>query len=424
MAVPLMLGLLFAFLAIGVPVGVCMILPILIMIIVDPVTSAEFITSSLYSGVASYTMLAIPFFILGGDIMNVGGLSRRLVKIANCLIGSITGSLGMVTVVACMFFGAVSGSAPATVAAIGAIMLPEMVRNGYSKYYAVGLITVAGSLGVIVPPSIPMVIYGVTLGVSISDLFLCGLVPAFMVGGMLIAINYVYCKKNNIVGQNKFSFKALLVALKEGVSALLMPVIILGGIYGGVFTVTEASVISCTYGIIVGLIYKEISLAKLFEEFRLTSSFVGGTLLTLAPSAALGQIFVILGVNRSITGLFTGISDNRFIVMGLVFVIMFFAGMFVQTTPMIVILGPLLLNVVEPYGVTALQFGLIMVLALCVAFCSPPVAVNLFVSSSMTGIPIDKIVKPMMPFFIGLIGVLLLLMFVPSLITIPLSLLN
>lgn len=423
MELTIMLVLLFALLFIGVPIGVCLLLPIFVLIAMNHITTPEFIASIMYTGVASYTMIALPFFILAGNLMNAGGLSKRLVRIADSLVGRVTGSLGMVAVIACMFFGAVSGSAPATVAAIGSIMLPEMVMAGYNKFYAVALITVAGSLGVIVPPSFPMVVYGVTMNVSIGDLFMAGIGPALLVGLILIIINYIYCKKQKLVGTKKFSIKEVGKALLDGWPALCMPIIILGGIYGGVFTVTEASVVACVFSLLVGLLYyRELSLKETFKQLMGTSTFVGGTLLTLAPAAALGQIFAYMGVTRSITAFFTNNIDSKVVVILLVFAILFIAGMFVQTTPMIVILGPILLNVLQPYGVDSIQFGIIMVLALSIAFCTPPLATNLFVSSSMTGIAMDKIVKPMIPFMVGLAIALFAVAFIPEIIYLPMQL--
>ena len=252
MAVVVMLVLMFALLFLGVPVGVCLILPIVPLVYMTKVTSMTFISNIMYSGVASYTLIALPFFIIAGNIMDCGGLSRRLIRIANSLSGRTTGSLGMVAILACMFFGAVSGSSVATVAAIGSIMLPEMVRNGYNKYYAAALITVAGCLGVIVPPSFPMVVYGVTMNVSIGDIFIGGIGPAILVGLIMMSINYFYAKKNKLRGTKAFSWKEVGAAIKDGWPALLMPIIILGGIYGGVFTATEAAVVATVYSILVG----------------------------------------------------------------------------------------------------------------------------------------------------------------------------
>lgn len=213
------------------------------------------------------------------------------------------------------------------------------------------------------------------------------------------------------------------MSIKDGWPALMMPIIILGGIYGGVFTVTEASVVACVFSLLIGwFYYKELSMGETFQQLMGTSTFVGGTLLTLAPAAALGQIFAYMGITRSITRFFTNNIDSKLVVMILVFLILFVAGMFVQTTPMIVILGPILLNVLQPYGIDSIQFGIIMILALSIAFCTPPLATNLFVSSSMTGIPMEKIVKPMVPFMVGLAAALFAVAFFPQIIYLPLQL--
>jgi len=423
MAVTVLIVLLFLLLLLGVPVGVCLILPIAPVVYMTKVTSLTFIANIMYSGVASYSLIALPFFIISGNIMDRGGLSRRLIRIANSFVGEVTGSLGMVAILACMFFGAVSGSSVATVAAIGSIMLPEMVRSGYNKYYAGALITVAGCLGVIVPPSFPMVVYAVTMNVSIGDLFIGGLGPAILVGGIMMLINYFYCKKRNLKGEHKLSLKEIGSALKDGWPALMMPLIILGGIYGGVFTPTEAAVVATVYSIVIGVFYyKEIKFGQLFEEFRNTGIFIGGTMLTLAPAAALGKIFSLLGINRAISGFFASLTNSYAVVLLCVFGILFVAGMFIQTTPMIVILGPLLYQVLEPYGVTGLQFGIMMILALGIAFCTPPMASNLFVTTSMTGIPMDKLIKPMIPFVLGLSAALFLIAFFPQIVTFPMKL--
>lgn len=423
MAVVVMLVLMFALLFLGVPVGVCLILPIVPLVYMTKVTSMTFISNIMYSGVASYTLIALPFFIIAGNIMDYGGLSRRLIRIANSLSGRTTGSLGMVAILACMFFGAVSGSSVATVAAIGSIMLPEMVRNGYNKYYAAALITVAGCLGVIVPPSFPMVVYGVTMNVSIGDIFIGGIGPAILVGLIMMSINYFYAKKNKLRGTKAFSWKEVGAAIKDGWPALLMPIIILGGIYGGVFTATEAAVVATVYSILVGCFYyRELSFRQVFTEFRKTGTFTGGTMLTLAPAAALGKIFSLVGINRAVSAFFGNLSDNYFVILFCVFVILFIAGMFVQTTPMIVIFGPLLMNVLAPYGVTGLQFGIMMILALGIAYCTPPMASNLFVTMSMTGIPMDKFIKPMISFMAALALSLFLVAFFPQIITLPMKL--
>ena len=322
----------------------------------------------------------------------------------------------MVTILACMMFGAVSGSAVATVAAIGAIMLPEMVRNGYDKYYATGLCATAGGLGIIVPPSYPMVIYGVTNNESIGDLFIAGIVPAILVGVLLMLVNYLYCKKHGIKGDNKFDLKVALKGFWDAKWALLMPVIILGGIYSGIFTATEAAVVATVYGIIIGcFVYKEVTFKQLWTEFKSTATFSGGMMWTVAPATAIGLIFTYMGVNKGIANFFLSISTNTYVVMSLVIVILFFIGMFMQTTPAIVIFSPVLLNVAKTVGVSSLQFGVVMTLALALGFCTPPVCANVFVAQSMTGLPMDKIVKPAIPFIAMLIVALFAVAFVPGL---------
>ena len=409
--------LLFVLLFMGVPIGTSLGIPVAILVAATQITSFEYIAQFLYTKIADFTMLSLPFFLLAGDIMDGGGLSKRMVAVANSLIGNVTGALGAVTVIACMFFGAVSGSAPATVAAIGTIMIPQMVYDGYDKGYAVGLVCVAGGLGIIVPPSFPMVLYGVTNGVSIGDMFLAGWGPSFVVGGVLIFINWLICKKRGYKSPipKETSLKLFVKSVWEGKWALLMPIIILGGIYSGIFTATEAAVVASVYGIVIGLfVHRELKLEKLWAIFRDNAAFIAGTMFVMAPSKATGQVFAYLNITKIIANLMFSISTNPYIVLCMIFVIMFIVGMFVQTTPAIVILAPTLLAVVTQVGIDPIHFGIIMTLALAIAFVTPPVALNLFVGSSMTGLSIDKIVKAFMPFLIGLIVAFFIVSFVPA----------
>ena len=399
-----MFVIMFALMFLGVPIAVSIFIALFALLAMNPVTTTNFVAQSLYSGVANFTNLALPFFMISGTIMETGGLSKRLVNVANSLVGGVTGSLGMVTIIACMFFGAVSGSAPATVAAIGAIMIPMMVQESYNKYYATGLTCCAGGLGVIVPPSYPMVLYGVTCNQSVGQLFIAGLGPALVVGGILMAINYVYCRKKGLKGEHHFNIKEVGKAVWDAKWALVMPVIILGGIYGGFFTATEAAVVAAVYGIIVGLfLYRELKLKRLWEIFRDNAAFIAGTMFVMAPAKATGSIFAYLNITKTISNFLFSISTNYYVVLFMIFIILFIVGMFVQTTPAIVILAPTLLAVVQQVGVDPIHFGIIMTLALAIAFVTPPVALNLFVGSSMTGISIDKITKAAWPFLIGLI---------------------
>lgn len=411
----IMLLVMFALLILGVPIGVSIGIAILVLLQINPVTPTAFVAQSMYSQAISFNMIALPFFMVSGNIMDTGGLSKRLVNVANELVGGITGSLGLVTVIACMFFGAISGSAPATVAAIGTIMIPMMIREGYDKYYATGLVAVAGGLGVIVPPSYPMVLYGCTNDVSIGTLFAGGIGPAVLVGLLLIAFNYYFCKKKGLKGTHKFNFIHLLKAIWDAKWALIMPLIILGGIYSGVFTATESAVVATVYGILIGkFVYKELSWKALFKNFYDTAAFVGGTMFTFIPAGALGAIFALLGVPGAINNWLFSITTNPNVIMLMMLGVLFIAGMFLQTNAVIMILSPMLLNIATACGLNPIHFGLVLVIALAIAFVTPPVAVNLFCATSLTGLSVDRVVKGAVPFIIALIVALLVITFAPE----------
>lgn len=411
-----MFGTMFLMLVIGVPIGIALAGSMVLLLFYQPVTSMTFITQAMYTGVGSFTLLALPFFMIAGSIMETGGISKRLVNVANVIMGNMTGGLGMVSVLACMFFGAISGSSPATVAAIGGIMIPQMIRAGYDKYYATALCAVAGGLGVIVPPSYPLVVYGITTNTSISDLFLAGWGPSILVGALLMGINYIYSKKHGYTGTGeKFSLKRFLIEFWDAKLAFLMPVIILGGIYSGVFTATEAAVVAAVYGIVVGMfVYKELSLPALWKMYKDNIPFLGGMMFVFAPAASLGAVFSMLGVTKNIQGFFLGLSNNLIIVMIPIFILLFLVGMFVQTTPAIVIFAPILLPIVTQLGMDPIQFGLVMDLSLAIAFVTPPVAANLFVATSMTGLGMMSIVKKAAPFIIALFIAMIMVAYIPA----------
>ena len=414
-----MIGLL----AIGVPIGVALAMGMLSLIVVNPIMPMEFVAQSLYTGVASYTLIAIPFFMMAGSIMEVGGLSKRLVNAANSLVGNVTGNLGLVTILACMFFGAVSGSAMATVAAIGSIMLPEMARAGYNKTYATALVAVAGSLGIIVPPSSPMVVFGVTNNVSIGALFMGGFGPAVVVGGLLMIINYIFCKRYGYKGSGaKISLRNIWLAFKDAIWALIMPVIILGGIYSGIFTPTEAAVVSCTYGILVGkFVYKELTFKALWKLLKSNVSFLGGLFFTFAPIGAMGAMFAYLKVPTMVTEFFLSITSNPDIIFLMIFGLMIIVGMLMQSTPAILLFSPILMGVATAVGINQIHFGVFMVVALALGFVTPPVAMNLFVAQTMTGINIMHITRRAWPFIITMVVAILFIMYIPEITLMPLD---
>lgn len=417
MGTGLMFLSMFGLLLLGVPIGVSLACSVLILLTVNPLTTTEFVAQALYSGLDSFTLISLPFFMIAGTIMEAGGISKRIVNAANSIVGNITGSLGMVTIIACMFFGAVSGSAIATVAAIGGIMLPAMVKSGYDKVYATALVAIAGSLGMIIPPSTPMVVYGVTNNVSIGDLFMAGFLPGLLIGGALMVVNYVICKRKGYGAgiKHKVSGKNIGKAFWDAKWALFMPLIILGGIYSGIVTPTEASVVACVYGILVGLlVYKELTFKKLWQMFKDNTCFIGAMLFTFAPAGALSSIFAYLKVPDMITRFFTGITTNQQLILLMMLVLLLIVGMFLETTPSIILFSPILYPVATSVGVDPVHFGIFVVVALAMGLVTPPVAMDLFVAQSMTGISMLKISKKAVPFLLAMFTAVLLITLIPE----------
>ena len=352
-----------------------------------------------------------------GTIMETGGLSKRLVRFANSLVGGITGSLGMVTVIACMFFGAVSGSAPATVAAIGSIMIPMMVSNGYNKYYATGLTCCAGGLGVIVPPSYPMVLYGVTCNVSVGKLFIAGLGPAFVVGGLLMLINYVMCKRWGIKGDTKLELKNIASSFWDAKWALIMPVIILGGIYGGLVTPTEAAVLSVLYALIYGLVTKEIKVNVLWTVLSKTVLTSAVVTFIISVAKTFGWILSKTRLPAIIGAAIMEVIPNKWVYLAVLMVLLFLVGCLMDTIPSILILAPILVPVGVQLGCNELHLGVLFCITLTVGFITPPFGINLFTAVSTTGESYTSVVKGVIPFMIVMIICVLICAFVAPIIT-------
>lgn len=403
-------------LAIGVPVGIAMGFGMIATVIGGfRITSLAFIAQQMYSGFESLPLVAIPAFMLAGSLMETGGLSKRLVNCANTMIGHTTGGLGTALVIACMFFGAISGSGPATTAAMGGILIPYMVKAGYDRTYSTGLAAVAGGLGIIVPPSIPLVVYGVATNTSIGDLFLAGLGPACIVGALLIITNFVISRKKGYKGTGEFSMKNVGKAFWDAKWALFLPVIILGGIYGGIFTPTEAAVVACIYSIVVGLfIYRELKFKDIWTIFYKNTTFVGGIMLTFAPAAALGGVLALLRVPANLSNFLFSLTDNKNMVLVIVLIFLVFVGMVMDTTSANVIFSPILLQALKPYGINPIHLGLIMTVMLALGFVTPPVASNLFVASGMTGIPMEKIAAKAVPLIVSMFIAALIITFIPA----------
>lgn len=404
------------FLLLKVPIGISVGMSIVTYLITCGSQPLTYLATNMFTSCDSFPLMAIPFFILAGALMEGGGLSRRLANLGGAAVGHITGGFAIVTVITCMFFGAISGSGPATVAAIGAVMVPAMIERGYDKPFSVALIAASGCLGVIVPPSIPMVLYGVSTGASVGTLFMGGFGPALVLGGGLCALSFFISKKRGYKGSGeKFSLRKLLVEAKNAIFALLVPVIILGGIYGGYFTPTEAAVIACVYGLFAGtVIYRELNWTKLYQSLVGSAETVGTVLIMVGTGSVLGKVLALERIPDAIMKAMTSVSDNRIVILLLINLLLMVVGCIMDTTAAILILSPILYPVAKVYGVGIVHFGLIMVANMAIAFITPPVGVNLFVASGMTKMKFTDLCRAIIPFVIIMFLSLQLITYVPA----------
>jgi C4-dicarboxylate transporter DctM subunit len=354
--------------------------------------------------------------MLMGAVMERGGLSRRLVNVANKLVGNATSGLAIVTILACMFFGAISGSAPATVAAIGGIMVPAMLRNRYDEEFSVGLISTAGGLGIIIPPSIPLVIYGVATMSSIGDLFIAGIGPGIVVGFFLMVTSWLIGRKKGYTGTGeKFDSKEISKALWNAKWAFFMPILILGGIYGGIFTPTEASVVGLAYGLFVGFfIYKELTLKQVYEIFADNSILIGMSFLTFGFATSFSFLVSMTLLPARISAALMLISTNKYVILAIINVFLLILGMLMDTMSANLIFSPLLLAIVKPLGVDPIHFGLVVTINLALGFVTPPMASNLFLASALFKLPVPKIARGAFPFIVAMIIALFLITYIPD----------
>lgn len=420
MTILVLFGTLFLLILLSVPIGIAIGASTIITIYfaVDNIDVGT-VAQKAFTSLDSFPIMAIPFFILAGVLMGKGGVSKRLLDFANSLVGFMTGGLAMVTVLACMFFAAISGSGPATVAAIGSFMIPAMQEKKYGGGFASALTATAGSTGVVIPPSIPFVLLGVTGSLSISDLFIAGILPGVVIGVILMITSYIVIKLKGIKVEpedKKINIKNVWTSFYKAIWALLTPVIVLGGIYAGFFTPTEAAAVAIVYGLFVGVfIYRELRWKEIYESLVETIQITGATLYMIGLSIAFAYLLTIERIPSQIADTIVSISDNPIIILLLINIFLLIVGAFIDTIAAIVILTPILLPVATEMGVDPIHFGVIMVVNLAIGFITPPVGVNLFVSSAVGKVPFDKIVRASLPLFMAMIIALLLITYIPSL---------
>ena len=375
----------------------------------------EALPQKAFLGLNSSSLLSIPFFILAGNLM-ARGITQRLIAAANVVLGRVRGSLGAVTVLASALFGAISGSAVATVAAIGAITIPAMVERGYDKRFAAALVACAGSIGVMIPPSNPMVVYGVIAKASIGKLFLSGIIPGILVGVVLMGYSYYLSKKNGWMGNpEKLTWQQILRTIWEAKWALMVPVIILGGIYGGYMTPTEAAAISAMYGLLVGIfVYKGINRHNFFSvciECCTTSAVI---IFLIAMASSFGYLLALEQVPESIAKVILSVTNDKYLVLLLINLFLLVVGALMEPAAATIILTPILAPIATKLGVDLIHFGLIMTVNLAIGFVTPPVGSNLFVASATSGLKVESIARAAIPMIILMIAVLFILTYVPA----------
>lgn len=386
------------------------------------------IAQTLFTSIDNFSYIAIPMFMLVGNLMNTGGLSRRIVRFASSLLKKLPGSLGSIHIVACAFFGAISGSASATTAAIGGMLVPDMIEKSYPRGYSGALSAVSGTLGAIIPPSIVMIIYAVAAEVSVTDMFMAGFLPGIIVALGLILTNTIYTMRNGIDVADKdakISFREVRETFWDAKWALLTPVIILGGVYSGYFTATECSVIACVYALVVGrFIHKEITWKDLLEVLIKTCKTVGAVLFIIPTAIALSKLLTISMLPQQISNWILSVTNNPSMILLFVVLLVFIAGMFMDSGPIILIVTPLFLPMLKSLGVSPIHFGIVLTLGSMMAAVTPPVGVNLFIGQGIAKADTVSIMKYAGMFIAIFMGMFVLITLNPWISTVVVNLLT
>ncbi len=372
------------------------------------------VAQRMFTGMDSFPLLAIPLFMIAGTLMESGGISRRLIAFASSLVGQVYGGLGIIAILACMFFAAISGSAPATVVAIGSIMIPAMIKEGYDKAFSVALMAAAGTIGVIIPPSIPFVTYGITMNVSIGKLFAAGIGPGILMGLVLILVCYVVSKQNGYKSA-AVSERHPLKAMLDAILGLMMPVIILGGIYGGIFTPTEAAAVACVYSLIVGaLVYRELTFKKVYECMYKAAVPAAMVMLIIGCAQGMGWVMTTEQVPAKIAQFVSDFTTSQFMLLLFINIVLLLVGCVMELNASIIILGPIFLPLILKFNVDPVHFGVIMVVNMTIGLLTPPLGVNLFVANGLRkDVGFKMIVQKVIPMLIALIVALLVITYVP-----------
>ena len=416
MAIPALFLVLCVCLVLGVPIAVALGLSTTASILSTGRLPITLVAQRLFTSNDSFPLLAVPFFMMAGTIMTKGGISKRLIAFANTLVGWISGGLAMVATVTSMFFAAISGSSSATVAAVGSSLIPEMTKNGYEKEFSAAVCAAAGATGIVIPPSVSMVLYCIAAGISVGDAFMAAVIPGILMGLGIMVVIYFQAKKRGYEKKERVPLKEVARTFLDSFWGLLTPFIIIGGIYGGIFTATEAAATSVIYALIVSFfIYKEIKISDIPE---IIMDSIKSTAIVMFIMNAAGLLSWIITVNRvpqTITAMFLAISNNTYVLLLLINLLLLVVGVFMNASPAVIILAPILVPIVESLGIDKVLFGVIMIVNLAIGTITPPVGVDLFVAQSITGVPLSVLVRNVFPYMVMLIVILLLITYIPQL---------
>ena len=374
------------------------------------------ILQRMFAGINKFSLMSIPLFVLAANLMGEGGISKRIINLANAFVGHIPGGLGMTAIVASLFFGAISGSSPATVVAIGALLYPALLEKGYGKGFSAGVITAAGSLGIIIPPSVNMIVYGTVTGASVGTLFMAGFGAGIIYALTFILYTYYYAVRHpEIVREKKTSWRERLHAMRESVWGMGVPIIILGGIYGGVFTPTEAAAVAAVYSIVVSLlVYRELDMKGFFNCIIKSAITTIQVMILLAAASVFAWILTSEGITVAIADAVLSVSDQKVIILLMMNIVLLIAGMFLDGASITTILGPLFLPIATSAGIDIIHLGIIMVVNSAIGMFTPPFGLNLFVASSITRQPMLKVAKGAVPFIFMSLIALLLITYIPE----------
>tara|TARA_R110002050_G_scaffold37_1_gene313 strand:+ start:1589 stop:2887 length:1299 start_codon:yes stop_codon:yes gene_type:complete len=405
-------------LAIGTPVAWSIAISSLLTMLVSIPAMPAFTTVSqrMATGLDSFALLAIPFFILSGELMNKGGIAHRLIAFAKTLVGSLPGGLALINVIAAMLMGAIAGSAMASASAMGSILGPEMEKEGYSKEFGAAVNITSATTGLIIPPSNVLIVYSLASGgASIAALFLAGYIPGIMTGLFLMIVAALWAKKKKYKVGKRSSFKEIVKTFIDALPSLFMLVVVIGGIVTGIFTATEASAIAVLYSLILGFIYKEITFPKLPQILLDSSATTAIVMLLIGSSMCMSWALSYENIPQDISTGLLSLSDNKIVILLIINLLLLFVGIFMDMTPAVLIFTPIFLPVVTKLGLDPVHFGIIMVLNLCIGLCTPPVGSVLFVGVGVAKTTIEKVFKPLLPLFIAMVVALFLVTYIPQL---------